>query len=101
MSVLPTPDRAASKVQCGTHSGYVKHISDRTRPCLPCADAHRDYSADWRVLTGRVKNASVPYTLLGLLLTWVPDHVLRQAEDELGEPMARRAIEARHRARRP
>jgi hypothetical protein len=88
-------------VRCGTNSGYQKHRTDRTTPCLPCKDAWRDYSADWRVRTGRVKNASVPYTVLGLLFTWVPDHILRQAEAELGEAMVQRAIDARHRARKP
>ena len=88
-----------STVRCGTDSGYVKHLSDGTRPCLPCTDAHRDHQADWRVRAGKVKNATIPYTVLGLLLTWVPDHVLVQAERELGAAMVQRAIEARHRAR--
>lgn len=88
-------------VQCGTPSGYTTHRAAGERACLPCCDAHRDSSADYRVRSGRTTHAKVLYATLGLLLIWVPDHVLRQAEEEMGKPMVQRAIDARHRARRP
>ena len=32
----------------GSPAGRVQHRKDGERPCIPCADAHRDYMRAWR-----------------------------------------------------
>lgn len=37
------------KAECGTISGYTKHVRDRTPTCEDCKRAHTEYKREWRM----------------------------------------------------
>jgi hypothetical protein len=45
-------------VRCGTTSGHAKHLRNGEKPCVPCAEARREYQrrtmAAMRLRRGRV-----------------------------------------------
>ena len=47
--VAPTPFRPrGERAECGTHSGYKTHITNRTEPCQPCREARAIYQREYR-----------------------------------------------------
>lgn len=49
--------KARKVAECGTRSGYSKHLRQKTKPCQPCRDAN---TAAWRQrrLTGTTRAAA-------------------------------------------
>jgi hypothetical protein len=79
---------------CGTYGGYQRHYRNGEDPCDPCTHAHTVYHGQWRVRSGRTRTARVPYELLGALLGAAPTELEERAEEELGDAVVTRAIEA-------
>lgn len=82
---------------CGTYAAWQQHYLSGERGGQideACRHAHDVYIGQWRVRSGRTKNALVPYPLLGALLAAAPTELEERAEELLGDAVITRAVEA-------
>lgn len=86
-------DTVEQAITCGTYAAYQRHYKAGETIDEACRRAAADYTAGWRVRTGRTKNVVVPLGLLGELLTAATPDVVRRVSSHLGETVCAKAIE--------
>lgn len=76
-------------VEHGTTKGHGQHLRAKTRPCLPCLDAHGLDMRLSRIRRGKVKALNIPLAVIAAVLAGDTDALAK----ELGPDVAGAVIE--------